>query len=100
MPRYDYQCPSCNHRFELKQGFDADPIQPCPVCNRSAQRRIYAVGVIYKGSGWYTTDYARSSANFPSSNGSDNHDKATPVPPSSESSAPKETLSEAKSKES
>ena len=59
MPIYEYECVSCKHRFELKQGFDADPTETCPVCQSSSRRRFHSPTVIYKGSGFYTTDYAR-----------------------------------------
>ena len=49
----------CSHIFELKQGFDAEPIHECPVCKGESKRRLHSVAVIYKGSGFYTTDYAR-----------------------------------------
>ena len=66
MPTYDYLCGTCNHYFELRQGFDAEPQQLCPTCGSKAQRQFHAVGVIYKGSGFYTTDYKRGQANLPS----------------------------------
>lgn len=59
MPIYEYECPSCNRRFELKQGFDAEPTESCPACGGLARRKFHAPTVIYKGSGFYTTDYAR-----------------------------------------
>ena len=61
MPTYGYVCDLCDHEFELRQGFDAEPRQPCPRCRGAARRRFHAVGVIYKGSGFYTTDYRKSS---------------------------------------
>ena len=69
MPVYDYQCPACGHRFELRQGFDAASEQPCPRCEGPARRLFHAVGIIYKGSGFYTTDYKRTSGDFPSTDG-------------------------------
>ena len=63
MPIYDYQCAACGHRFELRQGFDADPVEVCPQCQGQARRRFHSVAVIYKGSGFYTTDYARKRVN-------------------------------------
>ena len=60
MPRYDYECSTCSHVFELKQSFRDDPVGTCPECQGSARRKFHAVPVIYKGSGFYTTDYARS----------------------------------------
>ena len=59
MPIYEYECVSCNHRFELKQGFDAEPTESCPRCQGFSRRLFHAPVVIYKGSGFYTTDYAR-----------------------------------------
>lgn len=60
MPLYDYACDNCGNRFELKQGFDADPKQPCPRCERIARRVFHPVGVVYKGTGFYSTDYRKS----------------------------------------
>ncbi len=60
MPRYDYECLSCSHVFELKQSFSAEPVADCPECSSRSRRKFHAVPVIYKGSGFYTTDYARS----------------------------------------
>jgi putative FmdB family regulatory protein len=63
MPLYDYQCPSCFHEFELRQSFNADPDAVCPRCEGVSRRKFHAVPVIYKGSGFYTTDYGRSNHN-------------------------------------
>ena len=59
MPIYEYQCGACDHRFEMKQGFDAETTQSCPLCNNASKRKFHSPTVIYKGSGFYTTDYAR-----------------------------------------
>jgi len=104
MPIYSYHCASCGNEFELRQGFDADPTQECPHCENKARRRIHAVGVIYKGSGFYTTDYARKSS--PSSeNGSDSpssksESKSESNDSSSGSSAASDSSAESSSKES
>lgn len=60
MPIYEYRCKN-NHQFELRQGFDAATTAPCPMCKAMAQRLIIPPAVHYKGSGFYTTDYGRSS---------------------------------------
>ena len=60
MPRYDYQCTSCNLQFELVQSFKEAGSGSCPKCSGVGRRVFHAVPVIYKGSGFYTTDYGRS----------------------------------------
>ncbi|MBI2171931.1 MAG: zinc ribbon domain-containing protein [Chloroflexi bacterium] len=60
MPIYAYRCTS-GHEFELRQGFDASTELACPTCADPARRLISSPAVIYKGSGFYTTDYARKS---------------------------------------
>ena len=57
MPLYDYECLGCGHMFELRQGFDSDPEGICPRCAGVSRRKFHAVPIIYKGSGFYTTDY-------------------------------------------
>ena len=59
MPLYDYLCRDCGHRFELRQGFDADTMTDCPVCGKPAERQISLVPVIFKGSGWYVNDHGK-----------------------------------------
>ena len=59
LPRYDYECLNCGHVYELRQSFDADPQGVCPRCEGMSRRKFHAVPVIYKGSGFYTTDYKR-----------------------------------------
>ena len=59
MPRYDYRCTQCDHNFELRQSFSEAGKGTCPQCSGEGQRVYHAVPVIYKGSGFYTTDYGR-----------------------------------------
>lgn len=64
MPTYEYECSRCNNRFEELQSMTADPISKCPKCSGPVKRLISAgVGIIFKGSGFYTTDYKKPSAN-------------------------------------
>ena len=93
MPTYSYRCDSCGHEFDLKQSFSSEPRHECPVCKNTARRRINLPAVIYKGSGFYTTDYARKSDGS-SSNGS------SPKSSSSESSATESSSSESTSSDS
>ena len=67
MPRYDYRCTSCEQEFELVQSFSEAGSGVCPKCAGQGQRVYHAVPVIYKGSGFYTTDYGRPKP--PSENG-------------------------------
>lgn len=59
MPRYDYRCTQCDDEFELVQKFSEAGQGECPICGGAGQRVFHAVPVIYKGSGFYTTDYGR-----------------------------------------
>lgn len=59
MPRYDYRCTQCAVEFELVQKFSEAGQGECPTCGGAGQRVFHAVPVIYKGSGFYTTDYGR-----------------------------------------
>jgi putative FmdB family regulatory protein len=58
MPIYDYKCDN-GHRFEAMQSMSEDPIETCDVCGAPAHRVLHAPAVHFKGSGFYTTDYAR-----------------------------------------
>ena len=69
MPRYDYRCESCRTEFELVQTFAEAGNGTCPACSGAGQRVYHAVPVIYKGSGFYTTDYGRPKAPSENKNG-------------------------------
>ena len=59
MPTYDYECQACRHRFELFQGMTAKVLRKCPECGKPKLERLIGTGggVIFKGSGFYGTDY-------------------------------------------
>ena len=62
MPTYEYECQKCGHRFEEFQSMTAKPLQRCPKCRGKLKRLIGAgAGLLFKGSGFYTTDYRSSS---------------------------------------
>ncbi|MFC1941610.1 FmdB family zinc ribbon protein [Chloroflexota bacterium] len=63
MPVYEYECGSCTHRFDIKQGFDEEPQALCPQCQGRCRRVFHSTPVIYKGSGFYTTDSRKSNDN-------------------------------------
>ena len=63
MPTYDYQCDACDHEFELFQSI-SDPVKrKCPKCGKQKLRRLFGTGaaVVFKGSGFYQTDYRSDS---------------------------------------
>ncbi|HSW44136.1 MAG TPA: zinc ribbon domain-containing protein [Phycisphaerae bacterium] len=63
MPTYDYQCGLCGHRFELFQSITARPARKCPGCGRQKAKRLIGTGagIIFRGSGFYETDYRSES---------------------------------------
>lgn len=61
MPTYGYRCPSCGHEFEKFEKITAKPKSKCPQCGKRAGRVISGgVGLVFKGSGFYITDYKRA----------------------------------------
>ena len=63
MPTYDYKCKDCGYTFELFQPMTAEPVKVCPKCKGEVKRLIGAgAGPIFKGNGFYETDYKRASS--------------------------------------
>lgn len=58
MPIYEYQCQGCDHRFEIKQSFNDPPLTTCERCGGAVTKLISAPAIMFKGSGWYVTDYS------------------------------------------
>ena len=69
MPIYGYRCASCGHQFETMQKVSDEPLKVCPQCQGKLTKILYPTGVIFKGSGFYTTDY-KGSGKSGSANGS------------------------------
>jgi len=63
MPTYEYRCGKCGHEFERFQSITAAPVRCCPQCGRNGVRRLIGTGtgIIFKGSGFYQTDYRSES---------------------------------------
>lgn len=58
MPIYEYECQTCHHRFEAKQKFSDPPLTTCDRCGQSVRKLISAPAIMFKGTGWYITDYS------------------------------------------
>jgi putative FmdB family regulatory protein len=67
MPIYGYRCEQCGHELEVLQSMKDEPLRVCPNCMGPLRKMIYPVGIVFKGSGYYTTDY--KSAGSPSRHG-------------------------------
>jgi putative FmdB family regulatory protein len=77
MPTYEYRCDN-GHTFEALQSMSEDALDTCEVCGAPAQRILSAPAIHYKGSGFYTTDYARKGAKKPvSESGSSGSDSGS-----------------------
>ncbi len=94
MPIYGYRCSSCGHEFEIQQRMSDEPLKVCPKCQGKLAKMLYPAGVIFKGSGFYSTDYKGSSK--PSGNGSSSDGKTETKTEGKTESKP-ETKSESKS---
>ncbi len=58
MPIYTYRCENCGVQFDRRQNFNDDPLTVCPECNTETLRKVYLpVGIVFKGSGFYSTDH-------------------------------------------
>ena len=58
MPIYEYLCQSCQHRFEVKQSMSDPPVSSCARCGQAVTKVISAPAIMFKGTGWYVTDYS------------------------------------------
>lgn len=58
MPIYEYLCHDCSYTFELKQSMKDEAVATCSKCGKSVGRIISAPAIMFKGSGWYITDYS------------------------------------------
>ncbi len=59
MPLYEYECEKCSHRFEVRRSFSQGSSATCPRCHCAANRVFVPVPIVFKGSGFYVTDYRK-----------------------------------------
>lgn len=62
MPVYEYACTACGERLEAKQSFDDPPLEECPKCGGKLRKLYSPVGIVFKGSGFYSTDAKKKSS--------------------------------------
>ncbi len=93
MPTYQYACTDCDHAFEQVQSFTEDSLTTCPQCEGRLRKIFNAVGVVFKGSGFYRTDNrsdskSPSTTTSPATTSSDaSSSSSTPAPAKSEAGA-------------
>ena len=95
MPTYQYACTECDHRFEAVQSFSEDSLTACPECTGRLRKLFNAVGIVFKGSGFYRTDNRSNSSN--SGSGSSNSSSSSSSSESSSSSSSSASSSSSKS---
>jgi putative FmdB family regulatory protein len=96
MPIYGYRCSECQHELELLQSMSDAPLTQCPQCGGRLQKLLYPVGVHFKGSGFYSTDYKKNGGSKTSSEQSEGKGEGSANGSSSESKS-SESKSEGKS---
>ncbi|MGI5503107.1 FmdB family zinc ribbon protein [Lentzea sp. CA-135723] len=97
MPTYQYACTACEHRFEAVQSFSDASLTECPECSGKLRKLFGAVGVVFKGSGFYRTDSRSGSSKSTSSSSSTSDSKSTSTSSSSSSSSDKKSSSSSSS---
>ncbi|MEY9213871.1 FmdB family transcriptional regulator [Thermobifida halotolerans] len=86
MPTYQYACTECGADLEVVQSFSDDPLTTCPECQGKLRKVYSAVGIVFKGSGFYRTD-STSSSNSSALTGSSKSDKPAKAESSSSESS-------------
>ena len=109
MPTYDYECQACGHGWELFQSMKDSPVKSCPECKKRKAKRLMGLGagLIFKGSGFYETDYKRAGSDkkegggeSSSSDSSSSESKGTDKKSTGSDSKPKKESSSKKEKSS
>ena len=87
MPTYEYECQECHQRLEAVQSFSDPALTICPVCGGELRKVFSAVGIVFKGSGFYKTD-ARATSSAAATPSSDAAKKKTDAPAPSPAPTP------------
>lgn len=96
MPTYEYECVACGNRWELLQNFTSRPVKKCPACRKPKAQRLLSAGggMLFKGSGFYTTDYRSDS--YKKAAAADSSGGSAPAPKKEAKPAAKPKSSDAK----
>jgi putative FmdB family regulatory protein len=103
MPTYGYRCGNCGHQFEIVQRISEEPLTTCPKCQGKLSKVLYPVGISFKGSGFYTTDYkgagkdSAASSNGSSSSSEKSGDSKPEAKPESKPESKSDAKTESKS---
>lgn len=100
MPTYQYACTECDHRFETVQSFSEDSLTECPECTGRLRKLFNAVGIVFKGSGFYRTDNRSGNSSASTSSSSDSSGSSASSDSSSSSSSDSSSSSSSGSSES
>lgn len=98
MPLYDYECLANGHRFEVRQKVSEVGNAPCPSCSSDSRRVFHSVPILFKGSGFYSTDHRKGQASSPS-NGKEESESESDSESKSDSKPKSESSSSDKSSE-
>ena len=101
MPTYDYECLGCKHTFELFQMMSEKPIKKCPKCGKNKVKRLIGsgMGIIFKGSGFYETDYKRKEGNSSGGRSAQNNISAIDKKQGSKENKPEKSKTDSTQKE-
>ena len=90
MPTYEYACPKCGHEFEQFQSMRDEPLKKCPKCKKAGLKRLVGggAGLIFKGTGFYITDYKNKSGGGDKGGGDKSGGTGDKKPADSKSSTP------------
>jgi putative FmdB family regulatory protein len=97
MPIYEYKCDQCGSVFEKREKFSDEPLTTHPDCGGPVPRLISAPALMFKGSGWYVTDYAKGGNGSPNSGGTKESTSSSDSKSESKSDSKSESKTESKS---
>ena len=97
MPLYDYECLTCRYGFEIRQNVSEVGNAECPKCSADSRRVFHSVPILFKGSGFYSTDHRKGEASQPADGGSDGGSDGNKDQPKSKTDSDTSTKSDGKS---